>query len=144
MARKSAEAGPVMQPPKPKQTPAQARRARVGWCKFVAKGRCYVEGALLEASEQEITLSPAASYRSRNNRNLDLVDGQIPEMPEDAPKIPEFPPARPGRKATKEEREAYAAYETAVAYEKDFIDGLEDGDPKVGEAPVDLRLIKQG
>lgn len=124
------EVGPKMeQPTKPKAIFKTNKTE--GWCKFRAKGSCTIEDALLETSEQEITLSPAGSYRARNNRNLELIEGTIPEMPEDAPK-------RPGKEGTREDREAFAEYERA------FIESLNDGDPIVGPAPQPFRLIKQG
>lgn len=104
--------------------------ARPGWCNFKAKGRCYVEGALLEDADQTIALSPAGSYRQRNNKNLELVDGEIPAMAEDAPE-------RPHKNDEGSVKRAF------VGYENSFVDSLEDGDPRVGAAPGKTTLIRQ-
>lgn len=107
------------------------KKAKEGACQFTAKGRCYVEGVLLEDAGQTITLSPAASYRQRNNRNLELVSGVIPVLPEDGPQ-------KPGKDAPFSERQEFVAYETS------FIENhLDDSDPLVGAAPGGLKLIKQ-
>lgn len=116
--------------PSKKQHTLVVKKARPGWCKFRSKGRNYVEGALLEDADQEISLSPAASYRQRKNKNLELVDGQIPELPEDAPK-------RPHKNDSVDDKRAF------LEYENSFIDSLEDGDPRVGAAPGGVKLIKQ-
>lgn len=109
-------------PDRSPRVPRAAKPQRSGWCKFQSKGRCFVAGTLLEDAEQEITLSPADSYHARNNKNLILLEGEIPvreviagETPEDA--------------------------KIAVA---EFLEDLEAGDPKVGPAPGGLKLIKQG
>lgn len=52
-------------------------KLKAGWCAFTATTRCYIEGAQLEGG-QEITMSPAASYKERNNAHLTLVAGEIP------------------------------------------------------------------
>lgn len=95
----------------PRRHPSE-KKAKAGWCKFVAKRRCLIEGILLEGPEHQIELSPASSYAIRQNKNLTLVEGEIPECPENVNVL-------------------------------DFIEDLEKGDPKVGPAPVDLKLIKQ-
>lgn len=95
----------------PRRKPEE-KKAKAGWCKFVAKNRCTAEGILLEGPEHSIELSPAASYRLRKNKNLILMSGEIPVCPENVNVL-------------------------------DFVEDLEEGDPKVGPAPVDLKLIKQ-
>lgn len=127
---------PVNAKPEPKAAPDKQphklveKKPRAGWCKFKSKGRSYVEGAMLEDADQEISLSPAGSYRQRNNKNLELVEGEIPVLPEDAP-------ARPNKNDSVTVRREFTEYETS------FIDALEDGDPRVGAAPGGLKLIKQ-
>lgn len=123
MAKQSKEvvAGPVMS--KPRVDPAErAKKVRAGWCKFQSKGRAYIEGAFLEDAEQEISLSPAASFRQRNNRNIVLLEGEVPV------------------------RESVTGETKEQAREADeiFLEDLEDGDPRVGPAPGGLKLIKQG
>lgn len=119
---------PVNVKPDPKAGPDKGgsqrppMRERHEWVKFTSRSRTYVEGALLEDSGQEITLSPAAAYRQRLNKNLTLVEGVIPTLPDGAPE-------RPDKNAPLAERQKFQEYETA------FIDSLEDGDPKVGGVP---------
>lgn len=122
--RAVAAVGPVMRKPEPKVEAAATKKAKPGWCKFQSRARSYVEGVLLEDAEQEITLSPAGSYRQRNSKVLYLVEGDVPVFDTEINKE-----AQP-----KEWREAEAL----------FIDDLDDGDPKVGAAPGGLKLIKQG
>ena len=65
---------PVIHRPAVEQTVKEELRA--GWCMFTTTTRCYVEGAQLEGG-QEITLSPAASYKERHNDHLVLRVGEI-------------------------------------------------------------------
>jgi hypothetical protein len=65
---------PVIHRPAVEQTAKE--ELRPGWCMFTATTRCYVEGAQLEGG-QEITLSPAASYKERHNDHLTLRIGEI-------------------------------------------------------------------
>ena len=109
-------------PDRSPRVPRAAKPPRSGWCKFQSKGRCFVAGTLLEDAEQEITLSPAGSYRSRNNRNLVLLDGEVP---------------------VREVVEGETKADAKIA-EAEFLEDLEDGDPRVGPAPGGLKLIKQG
>ncbi len=127
--RKPPETSAKAAPDKSRYAPIE-KKAKIGACKFIAKGRCYVEGVLLEDADQTITLSPAASYRQRSNRNLELVEGEIPTLPEDGPD-------RPGKDAPLHEKKQYAIYESS------FVDSLDDSDPLVGAAPGGLKLIKQ-
>lgn len=127
MAGKKREApvvGPVMRKPEPKPERSEPKKAKPGWCKFQSRARCYVEGVLLEDAEQEITLSPAGSYRQRNSKVLYLLEGEVPvfELPDGMEK----------------------GSEDAKLAEATFVDDLDDGDPKVGPARKDLTLIKQG
>jgi hypothetical protein len=114
MPRKPLEVSPKAEHKEepPRRNPGE-KKQRVGWCKFEAKRRCLIEGILLEGPEQTIELSPRASWNVRENKNIKLLSGDIPECPENVNIL-------------------------------DFIEDLEDGDPKVGAAPVDLKLIKQG
>ena len=144
--RKGPEVGPSMRQSEPQRP--RSRQNRPGWCKFKAKGRCYIEGALLEEADQEITLSPLAAFKSQENVNLELIDGTIPTLPEDIPENPGPLGARPSRKATKEVQETFRDHEDksrryteAMA---DFLDSLEDGDPRVGPPVTVTKLIKQG
>ena len=145
------EVGPNMtapEPPEPRRYERAARKDKPGWCKFKTKGRCYVESALLENAEQEITLSPAGSYRQQENENLILIEGEIPTLPEDAPQHPGTGPSRPSRMASPEEKKAYADYNDRLkSYENfmaDYLQDLDDGDPKVGPATGEFKLVKQG
>ncbi len=95
----------------PRRNPAE-KKSKAGWCKFVAKCRCTIEGVLLEGPEHSIELSPAASYRIRKNKNLKLIEGEVPVCPDNVNVL-------------------------------DFIEDLDESDPIVGAAPVDLKLIKQ-
>lgn len=113
------EANPRMAKPEPAQPRAGSKAAaKVGWCRFQAVGRCYVEGCFLEAPNtnldrpdetlyHEIVLSPAAAYRQRKNKMLQLVSGTIPELADGM-----------------------------------TVDDLEDGDPKLGTAPAQFKLLK--
>ncbi len=116
--KETVEANPDRKP----RVPRAEKPRRPGWCKFKTKGRCFVEGTLLEDAEQEITLSPAAAYRQRNNKNLILVEGEI---------------------QMREKVEGESKEDAMIATDE-FLEDLEDGDPKVGPAPGGLKLIKQG
>lgn len=121
MAKKQAdvvEANPDRKP----RVPRAEKPKRSGWCKFQSKGRCFVAGTLLEDAEQEISLSPADSYKERRNKNLVLVEGEIP---------------------SREVVEGETKDDAKIA-EAEFLEDLETGDPKVGPAPGGLKLIKQG
>lgn len=63
---------------RPERIETSTPKLKAGWCAFTAKTRCYIEGAQLEGG-QEITLSPTASYKERNNDHLILVAGEIPD-----------------------------------------------------------------
>jgi hypothetical protein len=78
------------------------------WIEFTVEARCYVEGIYLEAG-QPLTLSPAASYRQRNNKNLHptkemtwptLSKTQLKDLAEGDPKVgaapKEFTLVQPG------------------------------------------------
>ncbi len=83
--RQPPEANPQMprrEEEPPRRAPGQ-KKVRVGWCKFEAKRRSFIEGILLEGPEQVITLSPAASYRVKDNKSLLLLSGEIPVKPKD-------------------------------------------------------------
>lgn len=67
---------PVMR--RPVEEKSVAQKIKPGWCLFTATTRCYIEGAQLEGG-QEITLSPWASYKERQNDHLILRSGEIPE-----------------------------------------------------------------
>ncbi len=109
-------------PDRSPRVPREAKPRRSGWCKFKSKGRAFIEGTLIEDAEQEITLSPRGSYRQRSNKNLILVEGEVPMR----------------------ERVEGETKEDAVIAESEFLEDLEDGDPRVGPAPGGLKLIKQG
>lgn len=120
MAKKldTVESNPDRKP----RVPRAAKPQRSGWCKFQSKGRCFVAGTLLEDGGQEITLSPADSYKERRNKNLVLIEGEIPSREEVAGE-------------TKED---------ARIAEAEFLEDLEAGDPRVGPAPGGMKLIRQG
>lgn len=123
MAKKSAEAGPQMQPQNP---PAPVRHKRPEWVLFQTKGRCYAEGVFLEDSGMTLKLSPRGAFLQRNNKNLEIHPdntGEIPVLPDGAPADTKSP--------------AYREFVNAFAAE------LETGDPIVGAAPKGLTLIKQ-
>lgn len=81
------------------------------WIDFTTETRCYVEGAYLEAG-QPVTLSPAAAYRQRTNKNLrptkemtwpTLTTNQVKDLAEGDPKVgvapKEFTLVQPGANA---------------------------------------------
>lgn len=78
------------------------------WIEFGTEARCYVEGIYLEAG-QPVTLSPAAAYRQRKNKNLKPTMEMV------------WP--------TLTERQ---------------LKDLAEGDPKVGAAPEEFKLIRGG
>ena len=82
------------------------------WLDFSTESRCYVEGIYLEAG-QTITLSPAAAYRQRTNRNLrattevtwpEMSKEQVKSLAEGDPKVgpapKDFTLVQPGSGAT--------------------------------------------
>lgn len=127
MAKKTPEVSPQMQPQESREERAarrsRDRREKQGFCKFVARSRCFVEGTMLEGPEQTITLSPAAAYRQRRNKNLQLIEGAIPKPPEDI-------------EEPKKKDQPSPEY-------LDWLEDLEEGDITVGPAPQDFKLVKQ-
>jgi hypothetical protein len=95
---------------------------------FRAKGRCYVEGVMIEAADQELVLSSAAAFRQRNNKNLEIVKGEIQAF--ELPQGLDLKSGKGRAEATRLEREFSA-------------DNLDEADPILSAPPVDVRLIKQ-
>lgn len=65
------------------------------WVKFNTEARCYIEGVYLE-SGQDVTLSPAAAYRQRKNKNIRpnievvwpiLTEQQVTDLADGDPRV---------------------------------------------------------